>query len=297
MNNKFALISGIFLVMLLGTYLNWNYCCRVELAQGSTGTSSNPPANPLVLADQNGSFKFRSDENFNFYFSDYKIVPPLGEDIRRGIDSLKIYLDSQPGRYLEITGLYQGVEGNSSSFANLGSARSVQVRNYMVARGVDPGQLKYSGKEAANLVAYDSMYLGPLEFVFNEFEEAVITSPDSLAAALREDPLVIRFEWGESVISLSEEQREKLKMIARYLSLSEQHNCRVIGHTDNTSSTRFNNALGLKRANFVRDYLVSQGIPEARIEVMSKGETEPVAGNDSEEGRALNRRTVITITE
>ncbi|WP_224488421.1 OmpA family protein [Robertkochia flava] len=298
MQGKYAYLTGIFLVILLGTYLNWNFCCQIQDRASTAGFDpSGPPVNPLILKDSGGSFTVSQNENFRFYFSDYNIVPPLGAGVRIAIDSLKTYLDAHPNRYLEINGLYGAGERNISSYADLGLARSVQVRNYLIARGIDPEQLTNSGRAAESLVAYDSMYVGPLEFVFHEQKEAEITSPDSLASVLREDPLVIRFEWGESEITLSEAQQKKLGLLATYLELTDDHHCQVTGHTDNTSSSRFNYELGLKRAAFVKEYLIEYGIPEERIAIMSKGETEPMAGNNSEEGRALNRRTVITITE
>ena len=69
----------------------------------------------------------------------------------------------------------------------------------------------------------------------------------------------------------------------------------VIGHTDNTGNDAINNPLSANRAKAVADYLVSQGVAADAINSRGAGSAEPVAGNDTEEGRAQNRRTEIKV--
>lgn len=69
----------------------------------------------------------------------------------------------------------------------------------------------------------------------------------------------------------------------------------VEGHTDSRGSDEDNLALSQRRATAVRDYLVSQGVPEDRITAVGRGETQPLATNDTSEGRANNRRVEIVI--
>lgn len=69
----------------------------------------------------------------------------------------------------------------------------------------------------------------------------------------------------------------------------------VGGHTDNVGNDAANQKLSEQRANAVRDFLIAQGIDGARITAKGYGETKPTATNDTEEGRALNRRTEITV--
>lgn len=63
----------------------------------------------------------------------------------------------------------------------------------------------------------------------------------------------------------------------------------LIGHTDNTGTKEYNDKFGLKRARYIQNYLVEQGIPKDKITVTSLGETNPATSNDTKEGRALNR--------
>ncbi len=67
------------------------------------------------------------------------------------------------------------------------------------------------------------------------------------------------------------------------------------GHTDNTGSPAHNKDLSRRRAQSVRSYMVSKGIAKSRMEVVGHGAGKPVATNDTEEGRAKNRRTECRI--
>jgi OOP family OmpA-OmpF porin len=69
----------------------------------------------------------------------------------------------------------------------------------------------------------------------------------------------------------------------------------VIGHTDSIGSETYNQGLSERRATAVSDYLVSQGIDGGIIDVSGKGESQPVASNDTDEGRALNRRVEVHV--
>ena len=70
---------------------------------------------------------------------------------------------------------------------------------------------------------------------------------------------------------------------------------KVTGHTDNKGSADYNMKLSQKRAEAVRDYLVSIGVDPSKVEITGEGETKPVADNTTEEGRAKNRRVEVDI--
>lgn len=70
----------------------------------------------------------------------------------------------------------------------------------------------------------------------------------------------------------------------------------VIGHTDNTGTDAINNPLSENRAKSVAAYLVAQGVPADSLSSKGAGSSDPVAGNDTEAGRAENRRTEIKVS-
>ena len=67
----------------------------------------------------------------------------------------------------------------------------------------------------------------------------------------------------------------------------------VEGHTDNIGSDAYNDKLSNKRAKTVSDYFVSKGIDASRLTAVGKGESSPIASNDTEEGRFKNRRVEL----
>jgi OOP family OmpA-OmpF porin len=67
------------------------------------------------------------------------------------------------------------------------------------------------------------------------------------------------------------------------------------GHTDSTGPEAYNVKLSMRRAKAVKAFLVSKGIPEARVFVEGKGEAQPTADNHTKDGRAKNRRVDIEV--
>jgi OOP family OmpA-OmpF porin len=69
----------------------------------------------------------------------------------------------------------------------------------------------------------------------------------------------------------------------------------VIGHTDSTGPEDYNLDLSVRRAQAVADYIISEGIDASIIDVSGEGESNPIASNDTREGRAENRRVDIHV--
>jgi len=69
----------------------------------------------------------------------------------------------------------------------------------------------------------------------------------------------------------------------------------IVGHTDSVGSDAYNQSLSERRAESTADYLASKGIPRNVITTSGMGESQPVATNETAEGRQLNRRVEITI--
>ena len=72
---------------------------------------------------------------------------------------------------------------------------------------------------------------------------------------------------------------------------------RIVGHTDSQGSVASNDTLSLARANSVRRHLEGKGVAAERLEVLGRGERDPLVSNDKAYGRALNRRVEIYLRE
>ncbi|WP_340073770.1 OmpA family protein [Leptobacterium sp. I13] len=86
--------------------------------------------------------------------------------------------------------------------------------------------------------------------------------------------------------------------ITKLITYLESHPLKaisIIGHTDDVGDPETNEWIGMERAKSVSEYIVSQGVPEDKIKVLSKGETSPIVENNSLENRRKNRRIEIKI--
>ena len=86
-----------------------------------------------------------------------------------------------------------------------------------------------------------------------------------------------------------------LDQVADTLRQYNQTYIDVYGHTDSTGSDSYNQTLSQRRATSVADYLSSHGVQSARIGTRGYGESQPIASNDTDAGRAANRRVEVKI--
>lgn len=108
-------------------------------------------------------------------------------------------------------------------------------------------------------------------------------------------PSDISFATGRSDIQSN--FRPILDRFADGLRNNPNAEVRIVGHTDSTGSDAINNPLSMDRATSTRNYLTSQGVSGARIHVEGRGSREPIATNDTNDGRARNRRVEIYVGE
>ena len=95
--------------------------------------------------------------------------------------------------------------------------------------------------------------------------------------------------------TLKPEGKATLDKIAKDLSKIKLEVIIAVGNTDSVGTDAYNMALGQRRAQSVKAYLVSKGVDGSRIYTESKGKSNPVASNATAEGRAKNRRTDIEV--
>lgn len=103
----------------------------------------------------------------------------------------------------------------------------------------------------------------------------------------------VLFDTGEHVLKPG--AHGDLDQLADFLREYEERNVRIMGHTDNTGDAGFNQELSQRRADAVKQYLAAQGIEPRRILTLGRGESSPVASNDTPGGRQMNRRVDILI--
>lgn len=100
------------------------------------------------------------------------------------------------------------------------------------------------------------------------------------------DKADLKPEGKEAIKTYREEARSRLSRADKVI---------ITGHTDNVGSAAYNKKLSLRRAQSVRDYLVSLGVDPKKLEIRGEGLRKPIADNSTEEGRAKNRRVEVEV--
>jgi len=305
---KTPYLFGILLAIIIGTILNYflcNNCSKSAVAETQETEKKvvepvvkGATIHPFIIKDDNGNFAVNVNDNFNFNASDFKILKPVSDKVDANVLKLKEYFDANNLKYLNITGYYTSKEKNNSAYPNLGLARANAVKNYLFSKGISTKYINTFGKLNDELVPNaDNVFFGPVDFSIGTSEKGY--TDEKLKAkcqAIVNKPLVLYFKTGESYINLSPEQRQKIADITRCVDKLGVK-IKVIGHTDNTGKAKNNLVLGQKRADFVKKYLIGNGILSESIVAISKGQSEPIADNNTSQGRAKNRRTVVTISK
>jgi len=105
--------------------------------------------------------------------------------------------------------------------------------------------------------------------------------------------LLVYFDFDKS--TLQPESKVDMERAAQWLKANPDKRVELAGHTDNIGTPEYNKRLSHERARAVMDYLVSKGISQSRMTANGYGPDQPIATNDTEEGRALNRRVEFRV--
>jgi len=101
------------------------------------------------------------------------------------------------------------------------------------------------------------------------------------------------YDFGSDVVK--PEAQTNLIELAKSLKKYPGSDLLIVGHTDNVGSETYNQGLSERRASAASNYLVAQGVKSTRLSTRGMGELEPVASNDTDDGRRLNRRVEVAI--
>lgn len=111
------------------------------------------------------------------------------------------------------------------------------------------------------------------------------------------DNLIVYFEFDKSEFSADPEADIYFEKSNVYLDQNPQVRLSITGYADAIGSNEYNQALGYQRAQRMKQYFESKGMPESKIKIESRGEQDPADDNNTTTGRANNRRTIVAITK
>jgi OmpA-OmpF porin, OOP family len=300
MSKQTTYLLGILITIIVGSVLYSTLCCKECCSPNAIKvtpliTKENKGiSNPFSFA--NDGFRYSYEKNFNFNFEKFNHNNVPDKNIDRGIIELKSYFSKNPDGRLTITGYCLAEEKNNSAFPNLGFARANDVKNYFISKGIPSSKFQINGEVSANLLKNNNSLEGPITYqLTNDILKAKGEDWNDLKEKLNDNPLVLHFNTNQTEINLNKAERDQITQLTHYLDNVPSGKINCVGHTDNTGDRTVNIQLGQERANFVKDYLIKNGISSDKIEASSKGPDEPIADNLTPEGKAKNRRTVITI--
>jgi len=208
---------------------------------------------------------------------------------------------------LEITGRYFADEANNTTYDNLGLARASAARALLVDE-IPAERMRLKG-ELVEREEVDELKSNPFEALAFNWTRREMPKEEGVAAADAEeakepeteiiemdDRIIIYFPYNSAQGKIDQTVANYLDKLAERIKETNE-SVSIIGHTDDKGATDYNQKLGMQRAQSIQARLVKQGVTKGSIDVNSMGETKPVATNDTEQGRQLNRRTVVQLSK
>ena len=280
---------------------------------GKNGDGQYSDKNKSVQTDGNGAGQYEDDKVTIQRDEDgagQYINKVTGVTLQVDKDGAGQYIDEKNDLSIQVnkdgTGLYTDKKNNVTIYVNENDVRYVSTDIEMVNNGDGSGT--YTNK-SKNLVI-ENNGKGKAKITFNgqttEVDAKPLEKPGKLAK-LEMVPPVPSIEANSLLITLDSgvlfdvdkydvrpEAEEVLKNLAIVLKEMDVKNFEIDGHTDSDGSDEYNQVLSEKRANSVKNFLVSQGVT-AEITTKGYGESKPVASNDTAEGKQKNRRVEIII--
>ncbi len=185
---------------------------------------------------------------------------------------------------------------------SLNAARQVQMdslNDQMAALQKENERISSELDNYKQKVAANEGKIQDLSKALDDFESRVKTQ-EALSGKTSSGGNMFRLDnvyYETNSSNLKKESFVQLDRVVKYMNDNPTHKVNVFGHTDFVASEDYNKWLSEKRAKSVYDYLVSKGISKDRLTFKGFGKSAPVASNDTEEGRAQNRRVEIEIVK
>lgn len=216
---------------------------------------------------------------------EWSIAKPNTND---GFEALKSNILSQQNdnNVLEITGLYFEGEAAPADYENMGLARAALTKALLVPNLPDD-RVNLRSRALADRDGAREGFFESVNFEWIQPEEKAAATVEEL-----DDRRIIRFPFNSTEKDYDPGVDEYLDKLAQRLKDSGEK-VRLVGHTDNVGSEESNMTLSDRRAKQIRDILRKKGVAHDQIITEAKGEAQPVASNDTDEGRHDNRRVEI----
>lgn len=276
-------------------YVCWHQGHCVGNEAGTDPALRAETTSQLIIVGED--LQAEAGENIKFARSQaMPVIPESADDV---LLTVKDYLNDHEEEGLIITGFYDDTETNNSLLPNLGIARAEAFKTWLSDFGINRQQLFVNAQENINLSFVRDTLVDGLAFeVIDDFPDENKLDEEEIAQlkeSLKSSSQNLYFATGETSIQVNDSLRQYLGQLKQYLNSHQEATITLIGHTDNVGDAQRNLEYGQERAEFTKDILRRAGISREQIITASKGESAPIASNDTEEGRSQNRRVEIKL--
>lgn len=286
---KVGWLVGLLLIPLLFAWLSWDAKPGTTVSTPEVSTSTPSVSAPSLSFSPLSILKNGRDFTLTGLLPDLRVKERLLGALKAALGGNVNLIDKLDVAAGATTPDFDGFAGLFKAAADIPDFRFVVEGDGLTLTGTAPSEDVKAAVESAAKAGWPS-----LRIINNITIKGEAPSCDNLQATIDAGLAApVKFQTGSD--QLSADGRQQLSAVIPALKACPEVTLTVIGHTDNTGNDAINIPLSDGRARAVAAYLVAQGIPADAVSSKGAGSAEPVASNDTEAGRAQNRRTEITV--
>jgi len=287
------LFLGFLIFLVWASIARFYYVCEIKnhCTQPIEEPIEDIRSNTLSLILDDSITLLKDYEEFAF--GKDSIQPNLSENNKSYLDSVANFMSNDTLMILSIKGLFRESERGdwSGIYEDLGTARAAGIRALLISRGIPEKSISLESGTSTNenmnepldFNLYNSGDAVPDEFSKVQFSFTNMTYSDA------------NFELNSDVFAPGDAFKFYADSVVTYFSLNPEKTLTIFGHCDDSGTEKYNYDLGLRRAKNTQLYFENLGLKSELIKPDSKGETEPIFPNDTDENRQKNRRVNFII--
>ncbi len=282
-----TLTYSLLIFSLWALFGRWYYVCYIRGCDCCEKTTKAMSSSTNLRLSKDGAVDIlRGYEQFS-----YATGATLPDPNTNNLDFLSktaAYLKENGSETLKITACSRENED-----ASLGLKRAETLRDALVKLGIDAARITIAACVSSKDLHTSVVFNLPAS---NSSNSAIAKTVEKKDSYLDFDISDENFAFNSAIFQPKQEFINKVNQLSTYIASHPKISVSITGHTDNVGSDAYNIRLGQQRAEAVKAYMAKLGL-KININATSQGEKSPIVTNDSEEGRAQNRRVNCKVNQ